>query len=41
VIFSCIIPAKDKNDPKLQGLIHSIREQEFPQEEIEIIVVTD
>ena len=41
IIFSCIIPARDKNDPLLQDLIKSIKAQDFPQDKIEIIVVTE
>lgn len=41
MIFSCIIPAKDPNDRKLQDLLLSIDVQDFPQEEIETIIVTD
>src|SRR3990167_4890161 len=41
VIFSCCIPAKDKNDPKLAELIESIKQQDFPQEKIGIIVETE
>ena len=41
MIFSCVIPAKDKNDPKLADLIDSIRKQDFPQDKIEIIVETE
>ena len=41
MIFSCIIPAKDENDPKLADLIRSIRAQKFPPGEVEIIVVTE
>lgn len=39
--FSCIIPAsaKDLKDPKLQDLIDSIHAQDFPQDQIEIIIV--
>ncbi len=41
MIFSCIIPAKDDKDPKLKDLIKSIRSQQFDQNAIEIIVVTE
>ena len=41
IIFSCCIPAKDENDPKLKDLIDSIRAQNFPQDQIEIIVITE
>lgn len=41
ITFSCIIPAsaKDLKDPKLQDLIDSIKAQDFPQDQIEIIIV--
>jgi len=38
--FSCIIPARDPREKKLLELIESIRLQDFPQDEIEIIVST-
>jgi len=41
MIFSCCIPAKDSEDPNLKRLLASIRKQDFPQGEIETIVVTD
>lgn len=41
MIFSCVIPAKDENDPSLKNLIRKIRMQDFPQDEIETIVVTE
>lgn len=41
ITFSCIIPAsaKDLKDPKLHDLIDSIKAQNFPQDQIEIIIV--
>lgn len=39
--LSLIIPAKDKNDPKLKELIESIESQEFPKSEIELLVITE
>src|SRR3990167_185603 len=39
IVFYCCIPAKDRNDPKLEDLIDSIRAQDFPQDQIEIIVI--
>lgn len=39
--FSCVIPAKDPNDPKLLDLIQSIKAQDFPQDQIEILVITE
>lgn len=43
MIFSCIIPAsrKDAKSQMLKDLIASIRAQDFPQDQIEIIVVTN
>lgn len=39
ITFSCCIPVRDRNDPKLSDLIDSIRAQDFPQDQIEIIVI--
>lgn len=39
--ISCVIPAKNADDPLLSDLIRSIRAQDFPQEDVEIIVVTE
>ena len=43
IIFSCCIPAskKDAQSQNLKDLISSIRSQDFPQDKIEIIVVTE
>lgn len=43
ITISCIIPcsAKDFESEKLQDLISSIRNQEFPQDQIEILTVTE
>jgi len=43
VIFSCIIPAskKDSESQKLKDLIASIKVQDFPQDQIEILVITE
>ena len=43
MIFSCIIPAskKDANSQMLKDLIASIRAQDFPQDQIEILVITE
>ncbi len=41
MIFSCVIPAKSLDDPKLKDLLASIRAQDFPQDQIETIVVTE
>ncbi len=43
MIFSCIIPTseKDRRSKKFEDLIDSIRDQEFDQEQIETIVVTE
>ena len=39
--LSLVIPAKDKNDPKLAELLRSIEAQDFPKNEMEILVITD
>lgn len=39
--LSLIIPAKDKNDPKLQELLKSIEAQDFDKKEMEVLVITD
>ena len=41
IIFSCVIPVKDVNDPKLADLISSIKAQDFPQDQIEILTITE
>lgn len=41
IYFSCVIPAKNSSDPKLLDLIYSIKSQDFPQDRIEIHVVTE
>jgi hypothetical protein len=43
VIFSCIIPAskQDLESQKLKDLIASIKAQDFPQDQIEILVITE
>ena len=43
MIFSCIIPAskKDSESQKLKDLIASIKVQDFPQDQIEILVITE
>jgi hypothetical protein len=41
IVFSIITPARDHNDPKLQALISSIRCQDFPQDKIEHLVITE
>jgi len=43
VIFSCIIPAsaKDAESQNLKDLIASIKAQDFPQDQIEILVITE
>lgn len=40
-VFSCVIPCRTLDDPKLKDLIASIRAQDFPQEQVETIVVTE
>ena len=39
--LSLVIPAKDKNDPKLLALIKSIDAQDFPKSEMETLVITE
>jgi len=39
--LSLVIPAKDKNDPKLNELLLSIKAQDFPKEEMEVLVITE
>src|SRR3990167_10785541 len=39
--LSIIIPAKDKNDRKLKELLDSIDRQDFPKDEMEILVITE
>lgn len=39
--LSLVIPAKDKNDPKLNELLLSIEAQDFPKEEMEVLVITE
>ena len=39
--LSLVIPAKDKNDPKLADLLKSIEAQDFTKEELEILVITE
>jgi hypothetical protein len=43
IIFSCVIPAsaKDAESQNLKDLIASIKAQDFPQDQIEILVITD
>ena len=43
VVFSCIIPCsqKDLYSQNLRDLIASIKEQEFPQDQIEILTITE
>ena len=43
MIFSCIIPAsaKDAESQNLKDLIASIKAQDFPQDQIEILVITE
>ena len=43
IIFSCIIPAskKDSESQNLKDLIASIKAQDFPQDKIEILVITE
>lgn len=43
IIFSCVIPCSqsDLKSQKLQDLIASIKAQDFPQDQIEILVITE
>ena len=43
IIFSCVIPssAKDFRSQNLKDLIASIKAQDFPQDQIEILVITE
>ena len=41
ILISCIIPCKSLDDPNLQDLLDSIKAQDFPQDQIETIVVTE
>lgn len=43
MIFSCIVPCsqKDLRSQKYQDLIHSIKTQDFPQDQIEILTITE
>ena len=42
ILFSCIIPCLDpKTDPYLPDLISSIKAQDFPQDRIEILVISE
>lgn len=39
--LSLVIPAKSKDDPKLAELLASIERQDFPRDEMEVLVITD
>ena len=39
--LSLVIPAKSKDDPKLAELLRSIEAQDFPKEEMEVLVITE
>lgn len=39
--ISIIIPAKDKNDPKLKECLHSIEMQKYPKELVETLIITE
>lgn len=43
IVFSCVIPcsAKDFESQKLKDLISSIKAQDFPQDKIEILTITE
>lgn len=42
-MISCVIPAspKDKDSQMLKDLIQSIRDQDYPQDQVEILVITE
>ena len=39
--LSLVIPAKSKDDPKLADLLASIESQDFPKDEMEVLVITE
>ena len=39
--LSLVIPCLDVNDPKLKELLRSIDVQDFPKEELEVLVITE
>lgn len=39
--LSLVIPAKSSEDPKLKELLRSIELQDFPKDELEVLVITD
>ena len=41
MLLSLVIPAKDKNDPKLSELLKSIEAQVFPKDQMEVLVITE
>ena len=41
ILLSLVIPAKDKNDPKLAELLRSIEAQDFPKDQMEVLVITE
>src|SRR3990167_1615629 len=41
MLLSLVIPAKDKNNPKLAELLRSIDAQDFPKDELEVLVITE
>lgn len=41
MLLSLIITAKSEADPKLQDLLASIEEQEFPEEDFETLIITE
>ena len=41
IILSIVIPCKTLQDPKLWDLVESIRGQDFPQEKLEILTITE
>lgn len=41
IIFSCVIPTRDPENPLCKDLIASIKAQDFPQDKIEILTITE
>lgn len=41
ILLSLVIPAKDKNDPKLADLLKSIKAQDFPKDKMETLIITE
>ena len=39
--LSLVIPAKDRNDPKLADLLRSLDSQDFPKDQMEVLIITE